>query len=248
MKTIVCVLVALALTASAGADMEFFFTGSGEPYGLRTPALALRHSAGSGTDFLDGYELAKIAGGAYLSPPLGPLPDVHLECGSGQWAYLWGRFLNEPPEAHLIGLAFGIDGALAGPGHVAWYACNNLEDENIGFKRWDGDPETFYFNPAGLVAVTASGLRNRPVDQPWVLYIGETRTFLLGAVACRDTPGELTISFGVNPICYAGLVPPPGWNEIHVLNKVVCVPEPGGAMLLILIGAAHSLRRRTGRA
>lgn len=234
MKATVCGLVVLALSAAVSADVEFFFTGSNEPYGLKTPSLALLHSAGNGTDFQDGYELTKDAGGAYLSPPLGSLPDVYLECGSGQWAYLWARFVNEPEDAKVETLAFGVTGSPAGPGHVAWYACNNLDDENLGWKRWDGDPETFYFNPTGLVAVTSYGLRNRPHDQPWNLWVGETRTALLGAVACRGTPGEMTVLLAGTPITYGGFVPPPGWNEIHVLNRVVCVPEPGGLMLLAL--------------
>ncbi len=242
MKAMVCGFVALALSSAVSADVEFFFTGSNEPYGLKTPSRALFHSAGNGTDFQDGYELTKGAGGAYLSPPLGNVPDVYLECGSGQWAYLWARFVDEPESAKVERMAFGVEGSPAGPGHVAWYMCDNWEDENIWQKRWDGDPETFYFNPTGLVAVTAYGLRNRPQDQPWNLWVGDTRTALLGAVACRGTPGEMTVSLGITPICYAGFVPPPGWNEIHVLNRVVCVPEPGGLVLLGLASAA--LRRR----
>lgn len=38
MKTMVCGFVALALSAVASADVEFFFTGSNEPYGLKTPS------------------------------------------------------------------------------------------------------------------------------------------------------------------------------------------------------------------
>lgn len=243
MKTMVCGFVALAVSAVASADVEFFFTGSNEPYGLKTPSWALLHSAGHGTDFQDGYELTKDAGGAYLSPPLGSVPDVYLECGSGQWAYLWARFVNEPEDAKVEQLAFGIDGSPAGPGHVAWYVCDNEEDENIGQKRWDGDPEMFYFNPNGLVAITSHGLRNRPQDQPWNLWLGNSRTALLGAVACRGTPGEMTVLLGVTPICYGGFVPPPGWNEIHVLNRVVCVPEPGGVMLMLLAVAWRPGRR-----
>ncbi len=55
----------------------------------------------------------------------------------------------------------------------------------------------------------------------------------------------MTVSLGVTPICYGGFVPPPGWNEIHVLNKVVCVPAPGGLMAFALAVALHSRRRQS---
>lgn len=62
--------------------------------------------------------------------------------------------------AQVDRISIRINGALPGAGNVCWYALDNLNDENIQEKRWDGDAEIFYFNPANLVAVTAYGVVN----------------------------------------------------------------------------------------
>lgn len=228
----------LALVASASAAVEFFFTSSLDPYGLNDPSLAFLHSKGNKTDYIDGYRLS--GAGA----PQAPFNDVTLDCDPGappQWAYIWGRFTSvEPVGAKINGISINVNGALPGVGNIAWYALNNLDDEDIGAKRWDGDDEVFYFNPAGLVAVTAFGVTNRNTPLPWNLYIGGTdRVFLLGAAKCGVCPGEMTLSFGSIPVNYAE----PHQNPtVSALNKVICVPEPASLMLLGLAGLA--LRRR----
>lgn len=231
MKRMVGFLVLVALVTGASASVDLFFTSSADPYGLRVPSLAFLHTAGNGTDYRDGYELTKDAGGAYLTPPLGPLPDAVVDCSTGQWAYIWGRFNNEPPDAWINGVAIGVDGALPGVGNIAWYLCENSNDPNIGKRRWDGN-EMFYSNPAGLIAITTYGIPNANADVPWDLYAASTRTFLLGAVKCANCPGQLTFMLGYTPIHYT-VQPHPA---VNVLNKVVCVPEPATVLLLALAG------------
>jgi|GEM_PF-1880523 len=233
---------ACALAATANATVDFFFSSSADPYGLKNPALAFLATNGNGRDFLDGYELLQ-AGGSYAVPPYaepGVMPDAELWCGQPTWAYIWGRFNNEPPATEvgrLSGITIEISGAAPGQGSIAYYICNNLADENIQAKRWDGEPHIFYYNPASLISVTSASLRNRAVDVPWNLYVGgDHRVFLLGAVKCNTCPSELTIN--VTAICYAGTPsnPTPPCPEPRSLNKVVCVvPEPTGTLLLVLV-------------
>lgn len=190
--------VTCALAVSANASVDFFFTNSLDPWGLNDPSLAFLHSKGNGTDYLDGYKLSPA--GAPAMPPR----DVWLACSPGsppQWAYVWARFNNEPHLAKINGISININGALPGQGNICWYVLDNLDDENIEQKRWDGDAGVFYFNPAGLIAITAYGVVNRTGSQPWNLYVGEPdRTFLLGAAKCGVCPGEMTIGFGISPV------------------------------------------------
>lgn len=240
MKSAALLVVAATLAVGASASVELFFTNSADPYGLRVPSLALLPTAGNGTDYRDGYELTKAAGGAYLAPPLGPQPDVVLDCQSGQWAYIWGRFRDDPTGLKITRIEIGVDGAPAGQGSIAWYVCDNLGDEYLQVKRWDGDPEYFYWNPLSLVAITAVGIVNRTSDLPWNLYVGaDYRTFLLGAVRCHACPGEL--AFAPSTQAYTGQ--PQLWTPIdtQLLNKVVCVPEPSSLLMLV---AAGFIRRR----
>ena len=240
MKKLVCLSVLLALAASASASVDFFFTSSLDPYGLNDPSLAFLYSKGNGTDYLDGYKLS--AAGA---PPYGPgMPDVQLDISAGQpdqWAYIWGRFNNEAGAPTINGISLKVNGAQAGPGWICAYKLNNLNDFEIERMRWDGDEEVFYFNPPGMVAVTANGIRNVPSNVPWNLYIGgDHRVFLLGAVRPHQA-GELTMSFGPIPVNYKEepTIPNP---SVNALNKVIVIPEPASLMLLGL--AALALRRR----
>lgn len=238
MKPAALLVVAATVAVGANASVELFFTSSADPYGLRVPSLAFLPTAGNGTDYRDGYELAKDAGGAYLAPPLGPPPDVVLDGPSGRWAYIWGRFRDEPTSQKITRIDIGVNGAPAGQGSIAWYVCDNRSDEFIGTARWNGDPQYyFYWNPISLLAITAAGIGNRTSDLPWNLYVGaDYRTFLLGAVRCATCPGELT--FAPSTQAYTG--PPELYTPIDTqrLNKVLCVPEPTSVLLLAAAGLA----------
>jgi hypothetical protein len=230
-------MVACALAVCANASVDFFFTSSLDPYGLNDPSLAFLHSKGNGTDYLDGYKLTPAG-----APPL-PVGDVTLNCDPGappQWAYVWARFNNEPNLAQVDGISIRINEALPGVGSVCWYALDNLNDENIQEKRWDGNAAIFYSNPANLVAVTAYGVVNRSGSQPWNLYIGDPhRTFLLGAVKCGLCPGVMSFDIENMLVCYRN---PPYCAPLTALNKVVCVPEPASLALLAVIGVVRRWR------
>lgn len=230
--------VTCALAVCANASVDFFFTNSLDPWGLNDPSLAFLHSKGNHTDYLDGYKLSPAG-----APPIPP-GDVTLDCSPGappQWAYVSARFNNEPYLAQVDGISIRINGALAGVGNICWYVLNNLDDENIEKKRWDGDAEIFYFHPAGLVAITAYGIVNRNGSQPWNLYVGDPdRTFLLGAVKCGVCPGEMSFDIENMEVCYRE---PPYCATLTALNKVYCdIPEPASVLLLAI--ASLMLRRR----
>lgn len=238
MRNVGFFVAAFALAVCANASVDFFFTNSLDPYGLNDPSLAFLHSKGRGYDYQDGYKLSPAG-----APPMPPR-DVWLVCPPGnppEWAYVWARFNDEPYLAQVDGISIRINGALPGLGEVCWYALDNLNDENIGEKRWDGPPEVFYFNPANLVAVTAYGVVNRNGSQPWNLYIGDPhRTFLLGAVKCGVCPGEMTFDIENMEVCYRGL---PQCAQLTALNKVYCsIPEPASVLLLAV--ASVVWRRR----
>jgi len=229
-------MVACALAVCANASVDFFFTSSLDPYGLNDPSLAFLHSKGNGTDYMDGYKLT--AAGA---PPLGAMADVVIDDPQTQWAYIWGRFVNQAGNPTINGISITVNGALPGAGNIVSYKLDNLQDFEIERVRWDGDPTVFYFNPPAMVAVTANGIRNLPGNLPWNLYIGgDYRTFLLGAVKLPTGVQELTMSFGPTPVNFKEhpTIPNP---PATALNKVI-IPEPAGLLLLGLAGLV--LRRR----
>lgn len=130
----------------------------------------------------------------------------------------------------------------------AWYVCENLEVPEMGTKRWDGpitpplDPE-FKTNPQVLVAVTAYGIRNAADPLPWNLYSGDqlpgVRTALLGAVRFAVGAYRVDLAFGPLGFHYCGGILPLNGSEV---DGAWVVPEPGSALLLVLVGLAA--RRR----
>jgi len=244
MKKALCIIGMLALVASANATVEFFFTSSTDAYGLVNPANALVATGTNHTDYIDGWALNGAG-----APPLGAMGDVELDLGGSDWAYIWGRFNNEITGAQINGISIGINNAGVGQGNIAWYKGDSSQDfvtpPYTGFMRWDGDTEVFYFNHAGLIALTASGVRNLPTDQPLNMYVGgDQRTFLLGAVNLPSWAAigdELTFTYGVTPVNY-GAAPPAPNPDVVSMNKVVVVPEPAAMLLLGLAGLV--LRRR----
>jgi len=238
------------LASAAVASIDFFFTSSADPYGLATPSLAFKHSFNDGYDLNHGYELAKV-GGAYAVPPYGSLGDITIDLNdpNAPFVYIWARFNNEPAPSQvgaLNGILIRINGAYTGGGiengKIAFYQLDNRGISPPANKKWDGDPDIFYNNPTGLIAITASGQRNVTADQPYNLYIGGShRVFLLGA-ARAIAPGQMTIE--VTATNYSGTPtnPQPDPPVPAYLNKVIVIPEPASLMLLALAGLV--LRRR----
>jgi len=245
MKKALCVVAMLALATAANATIDFFFTSSADPYGLMDPNLAFKHSFNDGYDLNHGYELAKV-GGVYAVPNYAePLADVQINPASGQWAYIWARFNNEPAPSvvgALNGVQITLVGAPGGIGNIAYYQLDNRQISPPQNKKWDGDPEVFYNNPTALIAIMASGQRNVAADQPYNLYIGGThRLFLIGAVKAPQVVGqEISITIGATNYS-GGSNPNPPPPVGRALNKVVAIPEPAS---LLLLGLATLLRRR----
>lgn len=231
----------LSATAAATAAVEYFFTISAEPDGPLDRDLSFKATNGNQTDYADGYALAGVPG------PNMPLGDAIVDCTKGEWAHVSGRFgADEPAGALIQGISIEIVGANAGIDNIAWYKQDNLLDLNLWeqFKRWDGETNVFYFNPAGLIRVTSYGVPNTPENNAMTAgnmqYWDEpsdTVTFLLGTARCATCPGELTCE----PRTRATYATAPN-PEIALLNKAVCVPEPMSLLLLAILGTA--LRRR----
>lgn len=243
MKKAICFMAICAFAATASASVDFFFTKSTDMYGL-AGADPFKATAGNQTDFLDGYALN--ANGA---PNVNGLTDImiNLDDPDPGFAYVWGRFTtDEPNGAKINGIAIEVTNALAGEGNIAWYKGDNLMDFNLPaqFKRWDGDNNVFYFNPAGLVAVTALGVQKIPGNNATTqanMYQYDVAKgggiFLLGAVKAQKV-GDMMLEFGSIPVNYA--VPPN--PSVSALNKVIVVPEPASMLLLGLAGLM--IRRR----
>jgi len=241
MKSFICLAGMSLLAGTALATIDFFFTSSYDPYGLKNPNLAFKHSFNDGYDFNHGYELAKV-GGVYAAPPQNP-PDVLFELNNPGWCYIWARFNNEPPPSQvgalngiLIKINGGYTGGGIGNGYIAFYQLDNRGISPPANKKWDGDPDIFYNNPTGLIAIMASGQRNVAQDQPYNLYIGgDHRVFLLGAVKFPPSSWQMTIE--VTAMNYSGTPsnpnPPP--PVPRYLNKCL-IPEPSALTLLALAG------------
>lgn len=197
-----CLLVALAMAATAGATVRVFVTTSSDPYGLEddanhmVPTVSTVYANGvnvNGYDYWADYD-------GTLPGPLRPgsFPPVDAPSGTpgnpvtivdGDFAYIWLQFQSEPNGAVINGVRVVIrelgqtDPAPVSP---TYYVCNNMSNL-IGDKRWDGtatppDYPEWHNNSQMMVAIVARGLRNLAADLPWNLWQGSSRIALLGAV------------------------------------------------------------------
>lgn len=180
MRTLLAMTIALGTVSNAPAAMQFFLTSSAQPFGLTDPNLAFLPTV----SFTQPYDSAFYHVAAF--PPLSAFYETPvINWYLGQFAYIWGRFVDEPATRKIQGLHIDNDWA---PEDVAYYILNDANGP-AGAKRWDGtytppDAPQFRQDPQILAAVSAYGVRNRDVPgDEWNLYDYSTQTFLLGAIS-----------------------------------------------------------------
>lgn len=256
MKRALCLVVMLAMVASASATVRVFVTSSADGYGLEnnanafTPTVSTVYSNGVNENTYDYYDAGGGAGplrpGTY--PPSGsPSGDVGnpvlVDASAGAFAYVWLQFQSEPAGAKINGLTVRIqeDGTTTPASGLTynWYLCNNVN--TTGNKRWDGTatPPTYpewHNNPQTMVAITAYGIKNLVPAMAEQLWSGGTaRIAMLGAIAgdASDTKYDIVIT----NISYAS---PP--NPEVAGGVFQFTPEPASLLLMGLAGLL--LRRR----
>lgn len=256
MKKALCLVVMLAMVASASATVRVFVTSSAGGLGLENPAnafiptISTVYSNGLNENAYDYSDYYGVPGP--IRPGVFPAADapsgtadtpVQVNVGAGEFAYVWLQFQSEPKGAKINGLLVQVtEVGSADPAAgltFNWYLCNNMGMPTPN-KRWDGTatppgyPE-WHNNPQTFVAVTAYGLQNTALDAPWNLWNGTSRYALLGAIngPADGKKYELTV---VN-ISYA--TPP---NPTTAGGVFQFVPEPASLLLMGLAGLL--LRRR----
>jgi hypothetical protein len=224
------IAIMLGSVSAAPAAMHLFLTSSAQSYGLTDPNLAFLPTV----TFTQPYDSAYYQIAAF--PPLSAFDDTPvINWYLGQFAYLWGRFVDEPTTRKTQSIHLSFDDS---PTDVAYYVMNDISGP-AGLKRWDGafgppNAPEFKLDPQILAAVAAYGVHNHDVPgDEWNLYDYTTRTFLLGAVR-YDRDGM----FGLDQvgIKFANILTPPSVST----RRGQWVPEPGSALLL---GAAVLLGR-----
>ena len=251
MKKVLCVIAALALVATASADVRMFVTGLNSGYGLTDPSIAFIPTHGMGTDS-DSYVLAAAPP---IDAPSGTAlaPVIINQASDGEFAYIWFQFQGEPLNTKVNGLRVEIISEATGlpaTGAFCYYLQDNRNNYVPPRCRWDNAglsppyPE-FTNNPQTLVAVDSDGVRAESANQPWNLYAwqaGGTRTnppvtgvTLMGAV--NVAPGLFSIH--LIDISYPSGSPPPYLDRVGYFQFI---PEPAGLLLMALAGLL--LRRR----
>jgi len=259
MKRVLCLVVMLAMVASAGATVRVFVTSSADGYGLQnianafTPTISTVYSNGLDVNGMD-YE-------DYSSPPNpGPIrpgtypPDaapsgtvgtpVTIDASAGAFAYVWLQYQSEPNGAKINGLTVRIqaNGTTTPASGLTynWYLCNNMNNQFFA-KRWDGTATPPLYpewtnNPQTGVAIIAYGLQNKVAALPWNLWEGGTgRIALLGAVS--GPAGDTKYDIVITNISYG--TPP---NPTTAGGVFQFTPEPASLLLMGLAGLL--LRRR----
>jgi hypothetical protein len=213
MRRMLVIGAILAITLTASASVQIFFTDS--TYGLSWPEYAFEPVWPQPPNWPTVTQFPPAMAPATVAP--------------GDTVYVWVKFLNEPNNRKINGLDINMTPADA----AAWYI---LDDQVNETKRWDGAYATgapeFRTPHKVLVAATADGIRNYTEDNPRKLYKGGTyRTALLGALR-YDTPGVYTGQLGAAGISYAG-----GYSAPTVeFGTVTVTPEPASGLLLLLAG------------
>jgi hypothetical protein len=256
MKKAMCLVVMLAMVATASATVRVIVTSSASGYGLEnnanafTPTVSTVFTNGvslNGYDYEDYYgNPGPLRPGTFptLDEPAGtPGSPIGVDASVGDFAYVWLQFQNEPKGAKINGLVVSIfDTGTTTPAaglSYAWYLCNNLQNQFV-FKRWDGTatppsyPE-FINNPQTFIAITALGLVNGANSNDANLYDGTTRYALLGAIA--GPASDQVYDIAITNISYAS---PP--NPEVSGGSFQFTPEPASLLLMGLAGLL--LRRR----
>lgn len=256
MKKALCLVVMLAMVASASATVRVFITSSAGGLGLENPAnafvptISTVYSNGlneNAYDYSDYYGApGPIRPGDFpaVDAPSGTADTpVQVNVGEGQFAYVWLQFQDEVKGSKINGLLVRVSevGSSDPASNLTynWYLCNNMGLPQPT-KRWDGNatppayPE-WHNNPQTLVAITAYGLQNTALDAPWNLWDGTGRYALLGAINGEADMKKYEISI-IN-ISYASGTPNGLAGGVFQF-----VPEPASLLLMGLAGLL--LRRR----
>ncbi len=270
MKKVACLVVMLAMVASASATVRVFVTSSASGFGLAdnanafTPTVSTVYSndtVENGFDYwadYDGTIPGPIRPGTYpaIDAPSGSVASpIQIDVSAGDFGYVWLQFQSEPNGAKINGLIVTITengGPVYDPNNpstwpagisTTYYLCNNLN--NLTFdRRWNG---------------TAA-----PPGYPeWNKINGEQQTMV--AVTAQGIQNKAAVlewnlwSGGASRIALLGAFTGPAESKIYDIVLTQCnyatppnptvaggvfqlVPEPASLALLGLVSLL--LRRR----
>jgi hypothetical protein len=152
MTRLAAAFAALALAATAGADVRFFFTNSADGAGLATGD-PFEDTGGNGTDGND-YTLTDVV------PEVG-CPTI--DPSRGEFLYLWVRFEDEPNNRKIQGIHLTAHDQPALEADRGVSIGNDDNGDQGGSVRWNYGSQMV--DPMVLVAIREPGIVNKSGEQ-----------------------------------------------------------------------------------